>query len=216
MRWLVVCLLALPVQAGAAGMDTNALLKGVENHYNRARTLQVLFEQTYTIPGRSKRLEQGELFLRKPGRMRWVYSVPAGKLFVSDGKTVYLYTPASNQVQRQPLRESDDFRAPLGFLLGKLNFWRDFDRFVSKPEGEDVRIAARPKSERALYTDVEFVVTPSLSVRYLRIVGQDHSVMEFRFSEERINPPLAESLFRFEAPPGAEVVDAIEEIGETP
>ena len=31
-----------------------------------------------------------KLTLRKPGRMRWDYQQPPGKLFVSDGKTVYL------------------------------------------------------------------------------------------------------------------------------
>jgi outer membrane lipoprotein carrier protein len=205
-----VCLVAVP--AVSAGLDTSSVLKAVQDRYNRARTVQVLFQQTYSLPGRAPRTETGELLLRKPGRMRWQYETPKGKLFVSDGKQVFLYTPASNRVQRMKVRQSDDLRAPLGFLLGNLDFWRDFGRFESRPEGSDLRITAVPKSDQAPYTQVEFVVTPSSQIRYLRIQGQDQSVMEFRFSGERLDPVLAESLFQFQPPPGAEVVEGVEEV----
>ncbi|MCL6545279.1 MAG: outer membrane lipoprotein carrier protein LolA [Bryobacteraceae bacterium] len=210
---VLLCLVSVPLLL--EGQDLSSVLKAVETRYNRAKTLQVLFEQTFTAQGRPQRRESGELFLRKPGRMRWEYSAPPGKLFVSDGKQIYLYSPANNRVERMRVKESDDLRAPLGFLLGRLDFWRDFQRFVSQPEGEDLRIAAQPKSDRAPYQQVEFVVTPTRQIRYLKVLGQDHSVMEFRFSNERINPALPETLFRFVAPPGAEVVDAISE-GGTP
>jgi outer membrane lipoprotein carrier protein len=199
-----------------AATDVPALLKAVQNRYNRARTVQVLFQQTYRMPGRALKTESGELSLRKPGRMRWQYESPQGKLFISDGKQMFLFTPDSNRVQRMKVRESDDLRAPLGFLLGKLDFWRDFQRFVSRPEGADVRLTAVPKSEQAPYTDVEFVVTPAYQIRYLRVMGQDGSVMEFSFSDERLNPRLAESLFRFTPPPGVEVVEGVGEGGEEP
>ncbi len=208
-RWVVSLCLALP--ALGAGVDTPALLQAVQDRYNRARTVEVLFQQTYSMRGRVSRTEGGELFLRKPGRMRWQYDSPQGKLFISDGKQVYLYTPASNQVQKMKVRESDDMRTPLAFLLGELDFWRDFRQFVSRPENSDVRITAEPKSDQAPYTEVEFVVTPSHEIRYLRITGQDQSVMEFRFSNEKLNPALAESLFRFVPPPGAEVVEGVSE-----
>jgi outer membrane lipoprotein carrier protein len=185
------------------------MLKAVQDRYNRARTVQVLFQQTYTMRGRVSRTESGELSLRKPGRMRWQYDSPKGKLFLSDGKQMYLYTPASNQVQRMKVRDSQDMRAPLAFLLGSLDFWRDFQRFVSRPENSDVRLTAEPKSDQAPYTEVEFVVTPSYEIRYLRVTGQDQSIMEFRFTAEKLNLPLAESLFRFVPPPGAEVVEGV-------
>ncbi len=203
--------LCLAWPAFGAGVDTATLLKAVQERYNRAQTLQVLFQQTYSMGKRGSRTESGELFLRKPGRMRWQYDSPKGKLFLSDGKEMYLYTPASNQVQEMKVRDSEDMRAPLAFLLGRLDFWRDFQRFVSRPEESDVRITAQPKSDRAPYSEVEFVVTPSHEIRYLRVTGQDQSVMEFRFTDEKLNPPLAESLFRFVPPPGAEVIEGVGE-----
>ncbi len=84
----------------AADADLNALLKGIEQRYNRAKTLQVHFVESYSVQGRARKSESGELTLRKPGRMRWDYSDPAGKLFVSDGKDVYLYTPDAHRVEK--------------------------------------------------------------------------------------------------------------------
>ena len=108
----------LAVSAFAADPALGTLLKGVETRYNKAKTLQVLFHEDYTPPGRPRRSESGTLLLRKPGRMRWDYSVPEGKLLVSDGKNMWMYTPAEKRAQKlPPLDESGDMRAPLAFLF---------------------------------------------------------------------------------------------------
>ena len=205
---LWACLLGVSASAGA--LDTTKLLAGVETRYNNARSLQVHFEQTYEGSQRGPKTESGELFLRKPGRMRWQYSQPAGKLFVSDGKVIYLYTPSNNRVERSKVKESDDMRAPLAFLLGKLDFQRDFKRFTVRSEGADTWIVAEPKSDRAPYSKVEFRVAPNYEIRQLIVAGDGASTMEFRFEQEKINPPLAENMFQFHSPAGAEVVEASE------
>jgi len=185
-------------------MDT---LQGVEKRYNRARTLEVSFQQTYTATRRSAKTESGQLYLRKPGRMRWQYADPAGKLFISDGKYIFLYTPSSNRVERTKVKESDDMRAPLAFLLGQVDFNRDFKRFILRPRGADWSIIAEPKSDKAPFAQVEFRVGPAYEIRELEVTGQDNSVMHFRFDNEKLNPALKEALFRFTVPAGAEVVD---------
>jgi len=200
-----VCLLA--VSAWARTPELSEILKGVENRYNRARTLELSFEQTYDAPRRAARTESGQLFLRKPGLMRWQYNVPKGKLFISDGKYVYLYTPAANRVERSKVKESEDLRAPLAFLLGKLDFQRDFKRFVMRQDGEALSIIAEPKSDNATFTQVEFRVGPEFEIRELEIIGQDNSIMQFRFENEKLNPPLREALFKFSVPADAEVVE---------
>src|SRR5260370_11726876 len=110
----------LAVSSLAADARLDGLLKTVENRYNRAKTLQVLFHEDYTPQGKPRRSESGTLMLRKPRLMRWDYEQPKGKLFVSDGKYLWIYTPAENRAERMKFQESDDMRAPLAFLLGKL------------------------------------------------------------------------------------------------
>jgi outer membrane lipoprotein carrier protein len=198
-------LLAVSALAGDTRLET--LLNGVEARYNHAKTLQVTFKEDYTAPGRPRRSDAGLLMLRKPGRMRWDYSQPKGKLFVSDGKFLWLYTPDENRVEKMKLKESEDMRAPLAFLLGKLDFDKEFRNIQAKPEGSDTRVIAEPKTDSLPYSAVEFVVTPGYTIREVKVTGFDHSVLDFTFGQERLNPVLDNKLFAFQIPKGAELVE---------
>jgi outer membrane lipoprotein carrier protein len=155
--------------------------------------------------------EEGKLTLRKQGKMRWDYSKPAGKLFVADGKTVYLYSARDNKVEKVPLKDTEDMRAPLAFLLGRLDLKKEFRNFAMRPgEAGGTWLAGSAKNDRAPYEQIEMLIAPDGSVRHLKVVGRDESAIDFDFKEERLNPPAPDALFRFTIPPGAEVVDAIE------
>jgi outer membrane lipoprotein carrier protein len=198
----------LAVCAFAADAPLDTLLKGVEARYNKAKTLQVLFKEEYTPPGHGRRAEGGILMLRKPGRMRWDYSQPAGKLFVSDGKLLWLYTPSENRVEKMKFQESDDMRAPLAFLLGKLHFDKEFRNLQGKAEGADTRITAEPKTDNLPYSAVEFLVAPDSHIKEVKVTGFDKSVLHFTFDQERVDPKLDDKLFQFQVPKGAELVEA--------
>jgi len=193
--------------ASAAESPTHRLLKAVESRYNRAQTLEVAFAETYTGMGRGARTESGILYLRKPGRMRWEYKQPAGKLFVSDGKEVYLYVPGDSQVVKMSLKDTEDMRAPLAFLLGKLNFEKEFQNLQTRPEGDGSVVTAEPKAQSLPYSKVEFAVSSTFEIRKLHIVGQDQSILDFAFADEKLNPSLANSMFQFQAPPGTQIVE---------
>ncbi len=178
----------------------------IERHYNEARTLSVDFTQRYSAGGRT-RTESGTLLLRKPARMRWAYTQPSGKLFVSDGKTLWFYSPDANRVEYGPLRESDDLRTPLAFLLGRLDFGKQF-RDVRR---EGAELVAIPKSAQAPYREVRFTAREDGTIERLRVTGQDATVMEFVFANERRNVAADEALFRFTPPAGAEMVELKDE-----
>jgi outer membrane lipoprotein carrier protein len=202
---LLVGLLA--VSAFAADTDVTRALHAVETRYNSAATLQVLFREDYTPPGRPHRSERGTLTLSKPGRMRWEYSQPAGKLWVSDGKRVSMYLPQENRVEQSALKESDDVRVPLGFLLGRLHFDKEFRNVQSHPEGTGIRILAEPKSDTLPYSQVEFLVSAQNQIREVKVTGFDKSILVYTFDEEKINLPVDLKLFQFRVPAGAEVVE---------
>jgi len=201
------CLIAaFSVCAFGADPSLDSLLKNVEARYNRAKTLEVLFTEQYTPLGKASRTESGRLQLRKPGRMRWDYSQPKGKLFISDGKYLWLYTPAENRAERMKLQETEDMRAPLAFLLGKLHFDKEFRNFQARPEGAATRITAEPKAENLPYSSVEFVVENDGTIRELKATYYDKSTLDFTFRDEKVDPPLDANLFHFEAPKGADIV----------
>jgi outer membrane lipoprotein carrier protein len=195
------------VSALWADANLDALLNRVETRYNRARTLQVLFNEQYLRPGVGQKIESGTLELRKPGRMRWDYRKPAGKLAVSDGKFLYLYDPEQNQAQRFKMQDTEDLRAPLAFLLGKLHFQKEFKNIQGRPEGAGTRIAAEPRSDNLPYSAVEFLVTPEGRIQEVKVTSFDRSVLDYTFTGEKVDPPLADSLFQFQLPPGAQLTE---------
>lgn len=195
------------MSAFAADPGLDKLLKSVENRYNKAKTLEVLFNESYTPQGKAPRAESGTLMLRKPGRMRWEYAQPKGKLFVSDGKSLWLYTPADNRAEQMKLQESEDMRAPLAFLLGRLSFDKDFRNVRSRAEGAGTRISAEPKTDNLPYTAVEFLVTADSEIREVKVTGFDNAILDFTFDREKLDPPLDGKLFVFKPPAGAEVVE---------
>ena len=146
--WLMTAA-ALPADTGLS-----RILKAVEDRYNHAQTLEIAFSEGYKAQGKTRKPETGTLYLRKPGRMRWQYASPAGNVFLSDGKWIYLITPDTNRIQKMKAKESEDMRAPLAFLLGRTHFEKDFQNFQSRPEGSDTWISADPKSDKLPYAKV--------------------------------------------------------------
>jgi len=186
------------------------LIKQVQGRYNGARTLVVDFVESYSMQGHFRPPEAGTLTLRKQGKMRWDYSRPEGKLFVSDGKTVFLYTAKDNRVEKVPLKDTEDMRAPLAFLLGRLDMKKEFRDFRVRPGEGGEWLEAGAKNDRVPYDRVEMLITPEGTVRQLKVMGRDESLLAFNFDHEKLNPRVSDEMFHFTIPPGAEVVDSLE------
>jgi outer membrane lipoprotein carrier protein len=202
---LLFCLLAAAAHGAAAEpVDLQRTLKGVEDRYNHIQTLQVKFTESYTSRGRT-RSESGTLYLRKKGKMRWDYT--SGKLFISDGKFIYSYYPEEHRAEKMSMKETDDMRAPLAFLLGDVDFERDFGEYHSKPEDGGALITALPKSDKFPYTEVTFLVAADSTIRRLEVKLQTNDLMVFTFEDEKKNPLLTDALFQFTPPKGVELDD---------
>ena len=131
------------------------MARSVDRHYNQLHSLQAGFTESYEGLG-IRRAESGTLLLLKPGRMKWEYSSPAGKLFLLDGKYAWFYSPGDSQVQRMPARELNDLRSPLRFLLGHTKLEKELNNLAlapgangcftltGQPKGQEKRVARSP------------------------------------------------------------------------
>src|SRR6185312_16547394 len=114
------------------------------DHYNHLKSLRAHYTEHYAGMGMD-RTESGILLLKKPGRMRWNYDNPVGKVFVLDGKFAWFYTPGDVQAQKIPAKQLDDLRSPLRFLLGHTQLKKELDKLTVTPEGTGFQIAGIPK-----------------------------------------------------------------------
>ena len=206
---LILSLLAIP--ASAAAPDLHTLASAVDTHYNHLQTLQAEFTEIYR-GGAVERTESGTLWLKKPGKMRWEYRSPKEKLFVGDGKYAWFYVPGEKQVRRTPMRQLDDLRSPLAFLLGKTKLEKELHSLSYAPDvtplqADDFVLRGVPQAMADRVNQVLIEITPDYEIARLVIEEADGSTTDYRFSDQKENVKLEDGRFRFEVPPGAEVID---------
>src|SRR5580700_9107566 len=130
----VALLLAVCAPVCALAQSQDAIVRKVDDHYNHLNSLRAQYTERYSGMGMD-RTEEGTLLLKKPGRMRWSYSSPVGKVFVLDGKFAWFYTPGDAQASRMPAKQLDDLRSPLRFLLGHTQLAKELDQLTTNPVG---------------------------------------------------------------------------------
>jgi outer membrane lipoprotein carrier protein len=182
--------------------------KQVDQHYNRLHSLRVQFTETYRGMGMN-RTESGTLLLQKPGRMRWDYSNPAGKVFVIDEKFGYSYTPGDAQAERYPAKQLEDFRSPLRFLLGHTRIEKELTNLTLVPQGADYQLRGVPQGMEQRVAEVTLTVTAEGRIDAIQWRETDGATTEFQLTHELSNPPLAADTFSFQPPAGVVVVKGL-------
>lgn len=217
----VACLLLTP-----PFFDTSIHVKRFEATYRGARTLRVTFLERYSENGRIVRTEAGIAYFRRPGKMRWEYESPEKNLFLVDGKSAWFYVPADHTVTRVPAKQSTDWRTPLALLAGEVKLSRICARVdlasAEKPEKDgDVVLSCLLKGSttKARQTsgndatdsngDMLFLEITQDTSQLVRAVvrGSGGVDIEFKFKDWQFDPPLPDSFFRFDVPPGVAIVN---------
>ncbi len=218
MRKIFVIIFVLLLLAGIASWadELPQLADRVDRRYNRLNTLTADFIEIYKGAG-IQRTESGTLWLKKPGRMRWDYREPRAKLFLTDGKKAYFYVPGERQARQAPVKNLDDLRSPLRYLLGKTKLQKEFSGLavasIAPLEAGNVVLQGVPKSMADRLNRVLLEVSPDGTI--FRIVAEelDGSSTEFRFRNQRENVNIPDARFQFHPPAGVEMIQA-EDVGE--
>jgi outer membrane lipoprotein carrier protein len=210
--WLCSAVLTLGcLAASAQQIDVRRLAGEVDGHYNQLKSFKSAFTEIYQGPGIS-RTESGTLWLKKPGRMRWEYHVPREKLFLINSDHAYFYVTGEHQARKTPVKNLDDIRSPLRFLLGRTKLDKELEGLSLAPdltpiEPGDTVLRGVPKVMKDRVSSVILEVSPSHQIHRIVIHGVDDTVTDFRFSQIEENVPIQDSLFRFTPPPGVETLE---------
>ena len=196
----------LPV---APTLSAHELAQRVDHRYNQLQSLKAGFDESYEGLG-IRRNESGTLLLLKPGRMRWDYSSPAGKLFLLDGKYAWFYSRGDSQVQRVPAKELDDLRSPLRFLLGHTELEKELDHLTLTPAANGrFTLAGQPRGQEKRVSRLALTVSTDGTISGIEIEETDGALTRFSFSAEQLNAPVTPAAFQFAPPAGVPVVDAL-------
>lgn len=156
---------------------------------------------------RKKQVERGVVQIKKPGKMRWDYKSPEAKVFVSDGRRIYLHVPADNQVVVSAVPAEDQATTAVLFLVGKGNLTRDFTvSYAEAPAPDTYALRLQPKTAQTDYDWLQVVVDrKTLQIRSLTAADREGSRSTFQFTNFKENVGLADKTFAFKIPRGADV-----------
>src|SRR5262245_23966211 len=132
---LILVLLVAASAVPAAAQSLDDVVREIETVYGRMTDLRADFTQTafnkslnQTIPAR------GTVYLKKGGKLRWEYVEPTPQEIVSDGKTIWIYTPTLNQVNTG--KAPDALSGPAGSFLSGLGKLREHFRSEERRVGQ--------------------------------------------------------------------------------
>jgi outer membrane lipoprotein carrier protein len=214
--WML-CLLQLgvcgtPKDRPGQTLARDELVARVQHRYDRTAHLHARFRQETRLHGFDQaQTGAGEVWILKPGMMRWDYVTPERQTIIADGETLWIYLPEARQAIRDRVNHSLGTRTPALFLAGEARLTELFT--VAGPptqgpsEGGLVRLELMPKEGALPYTQVQLGVDPSsYLVRWVRLVDPLGNITTMWFSDIDTESAVAPSLFQFQAPPGVDVI----------
>ena len=212
-RILLSLLFALvpAVVTGQARPPAADFARALQEKYDRVKDFTADFTHTYEGGVlKRKSSERGTVQIKKPGRMRWEYTAPEKKTFVSDGVKIYSYVPADKQVIVSDAPAADEATTAVLFLAGKGNLLRDFNlSYVESPVAGAVALRMDPRQKQRDYDWLIVTVdAATLQIRGLTAADQQGGRSTFTFTNYRENTGLADNVFAFKIPRGADVINA--------
>jgi outer membrane lipoprotein carrier protein len=197
------------LQLDAATPEQVAL--ALQAHYEKVRDFSADFTHAYEGGVLHKKVtERGTVLIKKPGRMRWDYTSPEHKEFVSDGRKMYSYIPADKQVIIGSVPAGDEAETSALFLSGRGNLIRDFTpSFAVVPEAppDTYSLKLVPKRRQQEFDWLVLVVDRrTMVLRMLVTIDQQGGRSVFTFTDLKENVGLSDSEFVFKMPRGVEIV----------
>ncbi|HWP65649.1 MAG TPA: outer membrane lipoprotein chaperone LolA [Candidatus Limnocylindria bacterium] len=208
MRFRAALVLGWLALAGGALADARSeAVARLQARYEATRTMRASFHQRVESPTLAAPLEsRGTVLFERPNHMRWDYAPPDEQLIVGDGKTLWIYQPDLKQAIRTPLREAFEAQTPLTFLAGLGQVERDFDTTLEREDDRHWVLRLVPKGDAHLGTLVLVVRKSDAGLAEARITDPVGTTTSLTFSDEARNVEIPPDRFRFEPPPGVDVV----------
>lgn len=196
--------------ARAASLDD--VIRGIEDAYGRMNDMKADFSQSaynkslnQTIPAK------GAVYLKRGGKLRWEYTEPTRQEVVSDGKTLWVYTPDLNQVNTGAAPEA--LSGPAGSFLAGLGRLREHFqvRFLNPAQATDAEgnwvLDLTPKQPLPTMARLILSVDPKRwEVRKAVVYDQFENTVTMQFTKMAVNTGIADTLFTFVPPKGVATV----------
>lgn len=199
----VLLIVALCLPAAAFAQD-NAVTR-MQAFLNQVHSLKADFTQVVL----NANLEQikkssGTLAIKRPNRFRWDYAAPNKEIIDADGTRVWMYDVELQQVTVKPLTGTLA-ASPAVLLAGSNDVQKNFTVTDLGAENGLDWVGITPKIKDTDFDSVRLGFKGNL-VQVMELKDALGNLTRITFSNIQVNPSLADSLFAFTPPAGADVI----------
>ena len=189
--------------------DNGKVLDAIQNRYDATQTFKAKFIQnSYLKVMDQTQRANGDVLIKKPGKMKWTYSAPDPQVLISDSRLLWLYLPEEEQVTKMMVESIYSTNTPALFLSGegKLAEAFDVEKVIHEEQKTVVELVPK-KEEQNLSKLVLYVDKNNFQIIGSQVYDKLGNTTEIFFSEIESNPAIADKTFQFDVPPGVELID---------
>ena len=201
-----------PGRADAVDPQTSEeAVSAMESFYANVQSMEADFVQITRSPTMGTEEEQrGRISLKRPRKMRWDFTRPDRRLFVTDGQQMWIHSPEDNQV----IHYRDVGGMSSGGVDSLLSEMDKIDEsfnvaLVAPAEGQSpdhFSMSLTPKEEAPFKSLLLEVHKGKLTLKRILVVDSFDNETELRFSGVKVNSNLADGQFQFQIPDDAELI----------
>jgi outer membrane lipoprotein carrier protein len=187
----------------------DALARSLQQRYQGIKDFSADFVHSYRGGVlKTQTQERGKVSVKKPSRMRWSYTAPEKKEFVSDGVKIYSYIPQDKQVIVADVPPDNQATTPALFLAGKGDIARDFSAsYVQSTIPGTVALKLTPRRNEPDYEYLVVALDPaSLQMRGLTTRDHEGGESTIAFTNLKENQGISDKEFAFKIPKGVDVI----------
>lgn len=204
---IAASLIIFPALAFAA--EKEDILNAVQKQYDKTQTFKAEFVQkSYLKIMDQTQTAKGEVFIKKPGKMKWNYKAPDPQILTSYENVIWLYLPEEKQVTKMLMENIYSSNTPIMFLIGKGKLSETFEiQKVSRTLGR-ITLTLLPKdAEMNIDKLLLFVNDKNYQITGSSVYDNLGNKTEIQFYSIRVNEEISDEFFNFKVPEGVDIVD---------
>lgn len=176
-------------------------ISAVESSYHSLSDLTAKFVQTTDVALVERTITKRGLFqFKKGGKIRISYEGPGGKVYVSDGSTLWVFVPG-DEASLQTFMVNDETvpREALSFMGGFGKLSKEFDvsssaAFPKAPAGS-VALRLVPKAGKKHYESLDALFGQDRLLSELIVRNASGNVSRYSFSDIKTDSGLSDRIF---------------------
>ena len=206
---LALLLVALSPLSKSKGLTIREVLDKVQNFYETVHSLKASFVQKVNFPDGRAEVSYGEVWIEKPGKMKWEYKKPETFFIISNGKKIFIYYPEEKQALVFPYQKSISSKLALEFVNGKAKIEKDLKlesfKVINKNYWE---LNFTPVKADSLIEKISLLVNLKTGeVREISLIQSTGEKISLLFKEVIYNPEVPYGFFNFRPPQDVEIIE---------